>query len=371
MLEEAPAWRGGWLNRLIARPGFQSWASHFPLTRGQARRDGAAIFDLVQGFVKSQALMALVELDVFRRLRAGPQTAASLAHALSLPVDRMQILLQAGAAMKLLKRRRDGRFALARQGAALMGVPGLEAMIRHHKAFYRDLEDPVALLRGPEKTELSQFWPYVFGATGAVPPDVARTYSDLMAQSQALVARDTLRAISLRGARRLLDVGGGTGAFLEAVGKAYPGLQLVLFDLPQVVPDARARFERAGQWDRVTIHSGSFRDDPLPTGADVISLVRVLYDHDDATVQTLLRKVFEALPPGGRLIVSEPMSGGPRPEVSGDVYFAFYTMAMQTGRARSALKIADLCRGAGFDQVTVAAAARPYVTSALTAVKPA
>ena len=42
--QELPDWRGGWLNRLIARPGFQSWASRFPLTRGQARRDGAMLF---------------------------------------------------------------------------------------------------------------------------------------------------------------------------------------------------------------------------------------------------------------------------------------------------------------------------------------
>jgi len=244
MEAEATGWRGGWLNRLVARPGFQRWASTFPLTRGRARRDGAALFDVVQGFVKSQVLMALVELDVFRRLRAGPQTAEQMGRALDIPADRMQVLLQAGAALGLLKRRRGGRYGLARQGAALMGVPGLEAMIRHHRAFYRDLEDPVALLRGPERTELSEFWPYVFGARGDVAPDVARTYSDLMAQSQQLVAQDTLRAIDLKCVTRLLDIGGGTGAFLEAVGAANPGLDMVLFDLPQVVPDATDRFAR-------------------------------------------------------------------------------------------------------------------------------
>ncbi|WP_299146384.1 methyltransferase [uncultured Tateyamaria sp.] len=364
---DLPAWRGGWLNRLIARPGFQSWASKFPLTRGRARADGAALFDVVQGFVQSQVLMAVVELDLLRRLRAGPQSAEALARACDVPADRMQVLLQAGAALGLLRRKRD-RFGLARKGAALMGVPGLEAMIRHHKAFYDDLRDPVALLRGPEETQLSQFWPYVFG--GDVPAPEAAIYSDLMAQSQRLVAEDTLRAVSLKGVRHLLDVGGGTGAFLEAAGRAAPSMQMTLFDLPAVVPDAQARFDAAGMAGRVSIVPGSFREDALPGGADTVSLIRVLYDHSDDTVRALLARVYDALPAGGRLIVSEPMGGGARPDRAGDVYFAFYTMAMQTGRARSAAEITALLQEAGFAQINSPAPARAYVTRVLTAVRP-
>lgn len=368
MTTEAPAWKGGWLNRLVARPGFQSWAAHFPLTRGRARADGAALFEIVQGFVQSQVLMALVELDIFRRLRAGPRDAETLGRACDVPTDRMLVLLQAGTALGLLKRKRAG-FALARQGAALMGVPGLEAMIRHHKAFYDDLRDPVALLRGPNDTALSRFWPYVFG--GEIDPDDAATYSDLMAQSQRLVAEDTLRAVSLKGIRHLLDIGGGTGAFLEAAGHAAPRLRMTLFDLPQVVPEANQRFAAAGMADRVTITPGSFRIDTLPKGADAISLIRVLYDHEEATVRHLLRAVHDALPPGGRLIVSEPMGGGETPERAGDIYFAFYTMAMQTGRARSAAEISALLGEVGFENIRSPRPARPYVTRVVTAVKPA
>ncbi len=367
---DLPLWRGGFLNRLVARPGFQSWAARFPLTRGRARADGQVLFDLVQGFVQSQALMALVELQIFERLRGGPQKPEALGLSTGIAPDRMQILLQSGAALGLLKRRRDGRFALARKGAALLGVPGLQAMIRHHKAFYRDLEDPVALLKGPEHTELSHFWPYVFGAASVEDPEVARTYSDLMTQSQSLVAADTLRQVDFRRVSRLLDIGGGTGAFLRAVGAAAPNLKLSLFDLEHVVADAPQAFAQSGMEGRVTIHPGSFRDDPIPTGADAISLIRVLYDHADETVEALLAKVFDALPPGGRLIVSEPMGGGARPEISGDVYFAFYTMAMQTGRARSAEEIGALCKAAGFTEISSPKPLRPFVTRVLTARKP-
>jgi len=368
--QDFPDWRGGWLNRLIARPGFQSWASRFPLTRGQARRDGAMLFDVVQGFVQSQVLMAVVELDLLRRLRGGPRSAEVLGRATGIAPERMQVLLQAAAALKLIKRKRSGDYILARKGAAMMGVPGLEAMIRHHRAFYADMQDPVGLLRGPEQTELSEFWPYVFGARGAIDPQVAETYSDLMAQSQLLVAQDTLRAVSFKGIERLADIGGGTGAFLEAVGAAYPDLQMTLFDLPQVVPGATARFEAAGMMDRVTIEPGSFRDDAVPQEADAISLVRVLYDHADETVTQLLADVFEALPEGGRLIVSEPMGGGAQPDRAGDVYFAFYTLAMQTGRTRSAEEISALCAQAGFTNIRSPRPARNYVTRVVTAQKP-
>lgn len=368
--QDAPDWRGGWLNRLVARPGFQSWAARFPLTRGQARRDGAVLFDVVQGFVQSQVLMAVVELDLVRRLRGGPQSPEFLGRAVGIAPERMQVLLQGAAALKLLKRKRSGEYALARKGAALMGVPGLEAMIRHHRAFYADLSDPVALLRGPERTELSEFWPYVFGARGDIDPAVAETYSDLMAQSQQLVAQDTLRAVSFKGITRLMDIGGGTGAFLNAVGDVYPALQMTLFDLPQVTPGATQRFEAAGMMDRVTLVPGSFRDDALPLGADAISLIRVLYDHADETVSALLASVYAALPPGGRLIISEPMGGGAQPDRAGDVYFAFYTLAMQTGRTRSADEIAALCKAAGFADIRSPRAARNYVTRVVTAQKP-
>jgi hypothetical protein len=67
-----------------------------------------------------------------------------------------------------------------------------------------------------------------------------------MAQSQTLVAEEALRVVDLRGVRTLLDVGGGTGAFLTAAGLAHPDLHLHLFDLPVVAKGAAARFQRNG-----------------------------------------------------------------------------------------------------------------------------
>jgi demethylspheroidene O-methyltransferase len=353
--------------RLALSPAFHAFCARIPGLKHIARAEGRALFDIVSGFAQSQALLALVELRVLHRLADGPMTAVALAAPHGITADRMLVLCQAGAALKLMARTGDGGWRLATRGAAFLAVPGLEAMVRHHPVLYRDLADPVAFLKGETEPELATFWPYVFGAVGAADPAVAAHYSQLMADSQGLVAADTLGMIDLKGVSHLMDVGGGTGAFLAAVGAVHTGLRMTLFDLPAVVPGATARFADAGLSDRVTIVPGSFRDDPLPRGADAISLVRVLYDHADETVARLLAAVYAALPPGGRVVISEPMSGGTRPDSATDVYFSLYTMAMRTGRTRSGDEISALLAKAGFADCHIYRGFRPFVTSVVTA----
>lgn len=351
----APVGTGpGWAARLAGQGWFHRLCARVPGLRQIARAEGAALFEVVSGFVRSQALLALVELQVLHRLAEGAADTATLARMAGVPADRMQILAQAGAGLRLMKLR-HGQWQLTTRGAAFLAVPGLEGMVRHHPVLYRDLVDPVAFFRGETQPELAGFWPYVFGGGDAA---TAARYSRLMAESQALVAEDTLRLVSLRGVSHLIDVGGGTGAFLSAVALAHPALRLTLFDLPVVVAGARVP-------PQVAVVPGSFRQDPLPRGADAISLVRVLYDHADATVMSLLSACHAALPPGGRLIVSEPMSGGAHPDAATDVYFAVYTLAMQTGRTRSAAEIAALMQAAGFRVDSGAKTLRPFVTSVL------
>lgn len=365
MQADTPLVPQGWINRLAASPRFQALCARLPGLRGLARAEGAAIFDLMAGFVRSQVLGALVELRVLAMLADGPATVAALAQRCDLPEDRMAVLAQAGAALGLMRRQRDGRYALARRGAAFLGVPGLDALVRHHRVLYGDLTDPGAFFRGRTDPDLARFWPYVLGAGAAGDPDTAARYSRLMTETQAMVAADTLDALPELGRRQhLIDVGGGTGAFLRTVHARHPGLALTLFDLPAVVDSAAlpARVARIG---------GSFRDQALPGGADTISLVRVLYDHDDATVAGLLARARQALPPGGLLLVSEPMSGGARPDPQTDVYFAVYTLAMGTGRTRSAAQVGELLRRAGFGVVRAHPARRRYVTQVVTAGLPA
>ena len=359
-----------WRNSKISNPKFQEWASRFPLTRRVSRRSAEEVYDLVSGFVYSQTLLACVEFDLLNTAQREAINPVSLAHEKGINPDRLTMLCQGAASLELLSRQRDGRYALGRLGAAVIGVPGLELMIRHHRIFYRDLADPGALIRGEVETELSQYWPYVAGRkTHDLAEDVAKTYSELMATSQQLVAIQTLRAVSLNGVSHLVDIGGGTGAFLRGVAAQYGALKLTLFDLPAVAEEATRHLSIACLLDRIDVLGGSFLDDPLPAGADAVSLIRVLYDHDDETVRSLLKAVYNALPQGGTLLISEPMSGGAKPTKAGDAYFSFYTMAMTTGRPRSAQRHSELLLEAGFSDIATHPTDTAFVTNVLTARK--
>ncbi|MEM9269687.1 MAG: methyltransferase [Pseudomonadota bacterium] len=358
-----------WRNGLIASPSFQDWAARTPIVRRFARRDGEALYDLVAGFVYSQTLASCVEVGLFHALKDGPRSVQDLSANCDLSHAAMGQLCQAASAIDLLTPVGDG-YRLGRLGAAVLGVPGLEDMIRHHAVFYRDLRDPVALLRGQTDPELSRFWAYVLGTDReTVSPQVATEYSALMASSQVLVAEETLRAFDFSKVQIVMDVGGGTGAFLTALGQAHARPDLWLYDLPSVVESAPARFAQSGLAGRAKAIGGSFRDEPLPQGVDLITLVRVCYDHNDDTVLALLRSVHAALPPYGRLVISEPMSGGDRPSRAGDAYFSFYTRAMTTGRPRSFDAFADLLGEAGFTQPVPHKTGRPFITSVLAAQK--
>ncbi len=170
-----------------------------------------------------------------------------------------------------------------------------------------------------------------------------------MSRTQALVAETILDAYRFDRHRRLMDVGGGEGVFLAAAAKRAPALELALFDLPVIAERARSRLASLELTGRVQTFGGNMLRDPLPKGADVISLVRVLHDHDDDSARVLIAAIREALPPGGTLIVAEPMAGAPGAEPMGDAYFGFYLLAMGRGRPRTQDEIAKLLRTAGFD----------------------
>jgi demethylspheroidene O-methyltransferase len=356
-------------DRLLASAAFRRWATAFPLTRPIARRRATALFDLGAGFVYAQVLAACVRLRLFDLLAEGPQTLAALAPRLGLAPDAAERLLAAAAALDLASRRSGGRFGLGPLGAAVVDNPGVAAMIEHHALLYADLADPVALLRGEAgETELMRYWAYARSSRpGDLEPDAVARYSALMAASQPMVAAEILAAYPLAAHRCLLDVGGGEGAFLAAAAAGAPNLRLMLFDLPPVAERARARFAAAGLAARAEATGGNFLADPLPRGADIVSLVRVIHDHDDAAAMTILRAVLRALPDGGTLLLAEPMAETSGARATGDAYFGFYLLAMGSGRPRTAARLSQMLADAGFSRVRNLATRTPMLTRLIVA----
>ena len=363
-LDRALAWR----DRLIGSDAFRRWAGRFPLTRPVTRKRARALFDLCAGFVYSQVLSACVRLDLFTLLARGPQATAALARQLQLSEDATVRLLRAAASLDLVAERSGGRWGLGQLGAAMVGNEGIAAMVEHHQLLYADLADPVRLLReGSAGTRLSAFWPYATSANpAAVDPATAAAYSRVMAASQALLAGEILDAFPLLGrVDRLLDVGGGEGAFAEAAARRHPRLRIDLFDLPAVAERARQRFAATGLGERARAFWGDFRNDPLPQGAAVVTLIRVLFDHDDETALSILANVRRHLAPGATVLVAEPMAGTPGAEAMGDAYFGFYLLAMGRGRSRTRSELQRLLRTAGFGTARPVAMPVPLHTGLL------
>lgn len=358
-----------WRNRLVASPAFQRFAAGFPLTRPIATRQSQALFDLCAGFVYAQILAACVELRLFEMLETEPLDLPAIASRSGLPEPAAERLLKGAVALGLLETRKSGRYGLAMLGAAMRGNPGIASMIAHHRLLYADLADPVALLRGDARpTGLSRFWGYAASPdpAGAETGNVA-AYGALMAESQHFVADDIVTAYDFRRHRAVLDVGGGEGAFLIAVARRAPAIALTVFDLPAVAERARARFAEAGLSARSRAIGGDMHRDTLPAGADLVTLVRVLHDHDDDAVRALLSRLRQAMAPGATLLIAEPMAGLPGAGRMADAYFGFYLLAMGSGRARTPAELAGMLRKAGFTGIETLPTRRPLLTAAIVA----
>lgn len=361
-------------DRCLTNPRFIRFAETFPLTRGKARREAAALFDLCSGFVYSQVLLACVRLNLFDVLKPGPLSVDEIARRLELSEDACQRLLTAAAGLRLAERRSGGRYGLGGLGAAMLMSPGLAAMVEHHALLYRDLDDPVRLLRaktphapaqaGGAATRLASYWPYAEGGASAG-HDAVADYTGLMAATQPAIAQEILDAYDFGKHRRLMDVGGGDGAFLIAAARRFAHLDLVLFDVPAVAEFAVAKLKDARLAHRASVTGGDFLKD-LPRGADVVTLIRVLLDHDDEGALAILKAVRAALPQDGALVVAEPMAETQGAEKVA-AYFSFYLMAMGRGRPRSERGLRALIHAAGFARVEARSTCQPLLVRALVA----
>ncbi len=358
-----------WRDELLASPGFQQWASGFPLTRWIARRQAAKLFDLCAGFVYSRILKACVELRLLENLRASPRSMAALESMTGLQTEPLRTLLDAAQALELIERRKGGMYGLAPLGASLVGNRGILAMIAHHDLFYDDLQDPIGLLKGTrQNTALKAYWAYARSESPAgLPSSALGEYSRLMAESQPMIAGEVLRTYDFSRHRLLLDVGGGEGAFSTAVALANPRLSCEVFDLPGVAERAALRLAEAGLAARITASGGDFFRDELPRGADIVTLVRVLHDHDDQEVCALLRNIRRGLQPGTTLLIAEPMSGEGAAGRLSDAYLSFYLMAMGQGRARTRNHLIALLSKSGFGRARTPAVGVPMLTSVILA----
>jgi 2,7-dihydroxy-5-methyl-1-naphthoate 7-O-methyltransferase len=140
--------------------------------------------------------------------------------------------------------------------------------------------------------------------------------------------------------RTVVDVGGGTGAMLAEILRVRPWMHGTLVDLPGTVARAGDTFAQAGVAGRVTLAGQSFFD-PLPAGADLYLLKKVLNDWPDAETVAILRRCAEAASPAGRVLVL----GGVAPDEAPPVLAI--DMLVAGGKTSSLAEFRELARQAG------------------------
>ena len=360
------AWQAR-LERWYSHPGLYRWSLSNPLTRWLTRRRTRKLFDLMAGFVHSQVLLACVRLDLFRTLHQAPATLPDLAQRTGMAPAVLQRLLLSAVALGLLEHRSQARFGLGHLGVPLAQHEGIVQMIEHNHLLYQDMQDPLQFLHNAWSGGMAEYWPYAHDKTAAqlsaAQADKFTRYSQLMAASQGFVVQEILSSYFFDEHRCVLDVGAGQGRFVGELAAHAPHLKFQMFDLPPVLALAREGLQAKGLCERVSLHPGSFLDDPLPRGADLITLVRVAHDHPDAVVRQILQKAHAALPEGGVLLLAEPMAQADdedgQADASVDAYFHFYLLAMGAGRLRTPLELQALMEEAGFTHVELVPNAMP------------
>lgn len=255
-----------------------------------------ALMRLANGYAESKVLLVANELGLFTAIGDGGKRADSLAAACGVTREGMQLLLQALVGLGLV-RANAGRYWNSRLGVKYLdgrsptAVTNLLWLLNHHWSDWTGMAQ--AIRRGRSG------WAPVTKTTA-----FRRRFALAMHERSYVLAPRTLDGIRLpRGATRLLDLGGGSGAYSIALAQRHPDVHVLLVD--QAVSVARRHINEAGLRDRVAVRQGDVLTAPLDSGFDVVLLSNLLHDLSEAENRGLLHRVHGALRPGGKIVIVE------------------------------------------------------------------
>ena len=253
---------------------------------------------VAEGFFEAQVLFALNALDVFNHLANGPRTAEEVASEIRVQADPLARLLNAGVVAGLLTLT-DGRFSNSPLSESVL-LSDSKGHLRDWMRWLARLADrfgrlPEAVRTGKPPVDPSRH----LGGD----PELTRDFIMAMHDYARLRGSEVVEHLDLSDASSLIDVGGGPGTYAILFAQAWPNLQVTAFDLPDVVPLAEENCRAAGVGDRVRTVAGSYLEDDLGEGFDVAFVSDVLHQESRETAVEILRRVWRAVRPGGRLVV--------------------------------------------------------------------
>jgi (2Fe-2S) ferredoxin/SAM-dependent methyltransferase len=312
----------------LARTDEAALRSEIALNRGRAlaalkAREAAGVVpddlaEQVRGYMPSRVLLTALELDLFTAVARAPApaTAAALAGRLGTDPRATGTLLDALVALGLLAKR-DGGYSNA-AGAARYLVAGApddaSTALRHNVslwATWSTLTDVVRQGRPLPREEM-----HARGEDWTVP------FIAAMHRNAALRAPALVRAVGTGGVRRLIDIGGGSGAYSIAFARESAELVAEVFDLASVVPIARRHAEEAGLAGRIRTRVGDLRRDAFGADHDLALLSAICHMLGPDEIRDLLRRIFAALAPGGRLAIQDHVMAEDRTSPRAGALFA-------------------------------------------------
>lgn len=263
----------------------------------------------LRAFQESRVLLTAIELDLYSAVGEGA-TAAEVARRLGTDPRATEMLLNALVALDTLAKR-EGVFSNKPLAARFLASGG-------------------AVAARPALMHIVHMWERWSTLTECVRQGTAVTYQEpedrdpkwteafiaAMHVNATQRAPAVAQAIGLEGVRRMLDVGGGSGAYSIAFAQAAPGLTAEVFDLPRVARIAEGHIARAGLSGRITTRAGDLRTDSFGEGWDLILVSAICHMLSPEENQDLLRRCYAALAPDGRLVIQdfilEPDKTAPR-----------------------------------------------------------
>eukprot|EP01097_Dermamoeba_algensis_P000612 TRINITY_DN1209_c0_g1_i3.p1 TRINITY_DN1209_c0_g1~~TRINITY_DN1209_c0_g1_i3.p1 ORF type:complete len:368 (-),score=82.44 TRINITY_DN1209_c0_g1_i3:127-1197(-) len=320
------------------------------------------VLTLLNGFRNSKVLFASAKLGLFGELMSAPKSAQQLATQLNLSEDGLERLLNACVALDLLKKLPNDEYELPSSGKKLL-CPQSETNVLgyiHHSN--------ETLYKLWEKLEFSvksgkHCWREAFQLKEdqGIFEQLYRSKEDLrrFLQGMRSFALQTMNydaifsAFDLSKYKLWSDVGGATGILMVNACKKYPNIQTQVLDLPAVleITEEYLSKEEEEVRKRVNLVPLDFFQQSFPS-SDLFILSRILHDWTDEQVIGILKKVYDALPNGGGVLIAEVLLNENRTSPYWGTIQNLNMLVVTEGKERNWSQFASLLSAVGFTNLS-------------------
>jgi ubiquinone/menaquinone biosynthesis C-methylase UbiE len=324
------------------------------------------IMEVGMGFWPAKVLLSAVELGLFTELGGKAMTGLELQRALNLHPRANPDFFDTLVALSFLERDGDGpdgryrntaetALFLDRNSPQFMGGFLEMANARLYR-FWGDLTE--GLRTGQPQNEIKHTGASMFGELYSKPERLEQ-FMDAMSGISAANFQAFAEKFDFSRYKTMTDIGGATGQLSVLVARQHPHMRCTSADLPQATEIARRKIAAAGLADRVSAVPIDFFADPLPK-ADVITMGMILHDWNLEKKMLLIRKAYDALPPGGAFVVVENLIDDARRKNAFGLLMSL-NMLIEFGEAFdfTGADFARWCREVGFTKFDVIPLAGP------------